>query len=70
MFNSLYKWWFGELIEVEIVERKTQITYPMGSMFCDHTLVKLPDNTIRYIYGHIGHPGDKITVNTWELQSY
>lgn len=66
MFHLLYDWWNGDLVEVEIIECRRGA---FGWNF-EHTLVRCPDGTRKYVMGHLGQPGEKITVNTWHLKRY
>ena len=66
MFSRLKKWWDGELIQVQIIEKKNEVN---GFMIA-HVLVSLPDGTRRWVNGHIGMPGEKVVVNTWDLHKY
>lgn len=66
MLEYLVNWWYGNLIEVKIIECRTVINH-----WCiDHTLVECPDNTRKYAYGHLGKPGEIINVYKHKLYNY
>lgn len=66
MLKKLFDWFRGENIEVEVVAFRKGY----NDWLFDHTLVKTPEGFIRYVKGHVGVQGEKITVNTWELSKY
>ena len=66
MLKWFVSWWNGENIEVEVIECRKKYN---DSNF-DHTLIQCPDGFRRYVLGHLGKPGDKIIVNTWDLGQY
>jgi hypothetical protein len=66
MFKWLTDWWRGELIEVEVFETRTG---DCNWVFY-HTVVTLPNGERKYVMGHVGRPGDRIAVNTWDLKKY
>lgn len=66
MLKWFWGWWEGDLIKVEIIEQRTSSNH----WSWDHTLVKCPDGTRKYVNGHLGKPGEIITVNAWDLKKY
>lgn len=63
---GLRSWWYGQDIQVEITDLRNSYA---GWVFA-HTVVRCPDGSIRYVMGHLGQPGDTITVNTWDLGKF
>ena len=63
---GLLSWWRGHGIQVEITDLRRSYA---GWEF-DHTVVRCPDGSIRYVMGHLGRPGETITVNTWDLGKF
>jgi hypothetical protein len=66
MFQGLARWWHGENVTVEIIQCRNEI----NANFFPHTLVSCSDGARRWVKGHLGSPGEKITVNTWDLNKY
>lgn len=64
--DDFLEWWNGTLVEVQIVECRDNANY----WSFHHTLVNCPDGTRKYVMGHLGKPGEKIRVNSWQLKSY
>ncbi len=64
MLSSIWNWIRGEDIEVEIVS----LNY--NPEVGNHSLVNCPDNTRKCVNGHLGHVGEVIRVNTWQLWMY
>lgn len=63
---GLLSWWRGEDIQVEVIDLRVTC---YGWVF-EHTVVRCPDGTTRYVMGHLGKVGDTITINTWDLRKY
>ena len=66
MFQKLKAWWNGEDVEVKIITSK----YEVLMLDSNKTLVQLSDNSRSWVKGYLGEPGEKITVNTWDLRKY